>query len=396
MIIRTGLETVLHANQNTLRGARIGLLAHQASVDRAFAHAADLLEAHVGAQVVRLFAPEHGVAGGRQDMVPVDESRDPVSGRPVVSLYGATEDSLTPKAEHLAGLDALVIDLADVGARYYTFVATAIRCLAPAARQGVRVVVLDRPNPLGGAIEGSLVAPAHASFVGEEPIPVRHGMTIGELCRFAAERRRIDIELEVVPVLGWERQRYWDETGLPWIAPSPNMPTLDTALVYPGGCLFEGTNLSEGRGTTRPFELVGAPWLDARSLAARLTALELPGVVARPVVFVPAFHKHAQQACGGVHLHVVDRAAFRPVLTGLAVVAAARSLAPDAFRWRTEPYEFVADRLAFDLLAGGVDWRQSLERGADPREIARDWSAHERAFAESAEAALLYGPLDAP
>ncbi len=375
--VRPGIEVLCEDRVRLVRGARIGLLCHPASVDRDLRHAAERL-ADAGAEVVRLFAPEHGATGGAQDMVPVDEGRDPVTGLPVVSLYGDTEDTLAPRPEHLEGLDALVVDLQDVGARYYTFAATAIRALAPCAAAGVRAIACDRPNPLGGnLVEGNTVEPAYRSFVGELPVPQRHGMTIGELVRFAARVRGIEADLEVVPCEGWHREEDFPATGLPWVLPSPNMPTPDTALVYPGTCLLEGTNLSEGRGTTRPFEIVGAPWLDPRALVAALEAEALPGVRFRPLVFVPTFHKHAGKPCGGIQLHVFDRRAFRPVLTGLAVVIAARRLAPERFAWRTEPYEFVSDRLAFDLLAGTGAWRQAIEEGASAREIAAGFRVHE-------------------
>ena len=390
MSVRAGLEVLCEDRASLVRGRRVGLLAHQASVDRHLAHAIERLLG-AGARLERLFAPEHGVAGGHQDMIAVHERRDPVSGLPVVSLYGADEASLAPRPADVEGLDLLVADLVDVGARYYTFFATVVRCLPVLAAAGVPLLVLDRPNPLGGVgIEGGPVEPRFASFVGELDVPNRHGLTLGELVLLAARQRGLEAGLEVVPADGWRREQWWDGTGLPWVGPSPNMPTLDTAVVYPGGCLYEGTNLSEGRGTTRPFELVGAPWLDPRRLAHRLARWSLPGCVFRPVAFVPGFQKHAGQVCGGVQVHVTSRHDFRPVLTGLAVVAAARAQDPGSFRWRDEPYEFVSDRLAFDLLAGGTAWREALEAGADPREIAAGWRSHERAFAARRRDLLLY------
>ncbi len=369
---RPGIEVLASDRADLVRGSRVGLIAHPASVGRDLAHATDLLR-NAGAHLVRLFAPEHGVGGGAQDMVAVDEVRDPVSGLPVVSLYGETEDSLVPRAAHLADIDVLVADLQDVGSRYYTFFATVVRALPAAASAGVRVVVADRPNPLGRAVEGNVVAEGFRSFVGELPVPNRHGMTVGELCLMARATRSIGVELEVVPAEGWRGGDAYDEPGLPWVMPSPNMPTVDTALVYPGGCLVEGTNLSEGRGTTRPFELLGAPWLDGRALAARLNALGLPGAAFRPARFLPGFQKHAGTECGGIQIHVTDRRAFRPVLTGLAVVIAAREEGGDDFRWRTERYEFVDEIPAFDLLAGTDAWRLAIENGASAREIAAAW-----------------------
>ncbi|MCU0225354.1 MAG: DUF1343 domain-containing protein [Acidobacteria bacterium] len=392
MSVVPGIEVLCGREAGLLRGARVGLIAHPASVTRGLAHAAEAL-AVAGARVVRLFAPEHGSGGGAQDMVAVDERRDALTGLPVVSLYGDDEASLTPTDAALAGLDLLVADLADVGARYYTFYATIVRALGAAARAGLRVVVCDRPNPLGGVlIEGNLVGPGYRSFVGELPVPNRHGMTVGELCRFAAVERGLELDLTVVPCAGWSRAQWWDATGLPWVLPSPNMPTLETATVYPGMCLVEGTNLSEGRGTTRPFELAGAPWLDGRALAAQLERWGLPGVAFRPVRFRPAFQKHAGSECQGVQLHVTDRLAFRPVLTGVAFLAAARAQDPARFRWRTEPYEFVSDRPAIDLLAGGPGWREAIETGVEPAVMAAAWAADEAAFARIREPSLLYPP----
>jgi len=389
--VRPGIEVLVRDRPELVRGSRIGLIAHPASVDRDLRHATQLLAGPAGADVRRLFAPEHGVTGGHQDMVRVDEARDPVSGLPVTSLYGDTEDSLVPEHTALANLEVLVCDLQDAGARYYTFAATIIRTLPVAAASGVRVVVADRPNPLGGvAVEGNIVEPAFSSFVGELGIANRHGMTLGEMCELARTVRNIDVDLTVVPAAGWRREQHADETGLPWVMPSPNMPALETALVYPGACLLEGTNLSEGRGTTRPFEIVGAPWLEPGAFAARLGALKLPGVSFRPLSFVPTFHKHRGEVCGGVQIHVTDRARFRPVATGLALVVAARAEAPEAFRWRTERYEFVDAIPAFDLLAGTARWRQLIERGAAPADISAEWGEDETKMTDLIRTHSLY------
>ncbi len=288
----------------------------------------------------------------------------------MVSLYGARR---APAPAALRGLDALVVDLQDVGARYYTFVWTTALAMAACARAGVAVIVLDRPNPLGGAVEGNVADPAFASFVGLYPLPARHGMTIGELAAYLAAEHGLRPRLTVVPMRGWRRVMAWEDTGLPWVAPSPNMPTPDTARVYPGGCLIEGTNLSEGRGTTRPFEWVGAPYLDAHRYAAALEARALPGVRFRPARFVPTFHKWAGRLCGGVQVHVTDRRTFRPFLTGLALVATARALAPGAFRWRRPPYEFERRRLPIDILLGTDRIRRALERGVPLAAIERGW-----------------------
>jgi uncharacterized protein YbbC (DUF1343 family) len=392
-VIQTGLDVLCAERLDLLRGRRVGVLCHPASVDGALVHVVDRLVA-AGVRPTRLFGPEHGVRGEAQDMIGVEHDRDARTGIPVTSLYGETFESLALPAAELADVDLLVIDLQDVGSRYYTYVWTMALAMQAAARAGVAVVVLDRPNPLGGRsddMEGGAVEPACESFVGLGCVPVRHGMTAGEIARlvragmpWGAPRfaKPIDCDLTVVAMRGWRRSMHFDATGLPWVLPSPNMPTLDTAFVYPGQCLVEGTNLSEGRGTTRPFEIVGAPFLDGYQLASRLGALGLPGVRFRPLSFRPMFHKFAGRSCGGVQLHVTDRAAFRPYRTGLAFLTAARAEAPGEFRWRTEPYEFVADPPAIDLLTGSAAARRAIERGAALDELTAGFVDFERAFAE--------------
>ncbi|MBI4703674.1 MAG: DUF1343 domain-containing protein [Deltaproteobacteria bacterium] len=359
-----------------LRSARVGVLAHAASVDRRLRHAGAVLEA---ARVVPAlwFAPEHGMNAAAQDMVAVGHGRHSRSSAPLVSLYGESAAQLVPAREHLGAIDVLLVDLCDVGARYYTFVWTALLALRAAAAAGVHVVVLDRPNPIGGLacwVEGRSQRSGYTSFVGLDPVPIRHGLTVGEMLAFCAERDGLSLgpagALSVLPVVGWDRSWLagcWDR---PFVPPSPNMPTPDTALVYPGGCLVEGTNLSEGRGQTRPFEVVGAPWLDGEGLARDLAGTGLTGFVPRPVGFVPTFHKHAGLLCGGVQIHVTDPAAFRPVATYAALVALARRQKRERFRFRTEPYELVADIPAFDLLTGSPEARLAIERDADVLEVA--------------------------
>ncbi len=378
--MRTGLDVLRDRACAPLRGRRVGLVCHPASVDAHLRHAADLLAEAEGVELVALFGPEHGFSGTAQDLIGVGHSAD--GALRVHSLYGASVESLRPTAEQLRGLDALVIDLQDIGARYYTFQATMLYCLEACADCGVAVVVLDRPNPIGGvAVEGPALRAGFESFVGPHNIPTRHGLTIGELARFYQKHRVPHVSLEVIACEGcWNRACYFDRTGLPWVPPSPNMPTLDTAIVYPGMCLIEGTNLSEGRGTTRPFELCGAPWLNPRELASRLEAEGLPGVRFRPAWFRPTFQKFAGADCGGVQLHVTDRAAFLPVRTGLAVLAVTRELSGERFAWRTEEYEFVRDRPAIDLLFGSDRERLALEAGVPWREIAAAWEPEEAAF----------------
>ncbi len=368
--VQTGLD-VLMRRAAPLRGRRVGLLAHQASVDADLTHAAARLDGLPRVRLVRLLAPEHGLWGAAQDHATIAAARDPVTSLRVESLYGVCR---TPTPAMLRGLDALVIDLQDVGARYYTFVWTMALAMAACARAGVEVVVLDRPNPLGGvAVEGNVPDPGFASFVGLYPLPVRHGMTIGELARYLNVEHAIGCRLTVVPMRGWRRRMLWEDTGVPWVAPSPNMPTPDTARVYPGGCLIEGTNLSEGRGTTRPFEWVGAPWLDAHRYAAALNALGLPGARFRPARFRPTFHKWAGRLCGGVQVHVTDRAAFTPFLAGLALIAIARRQAPRRFSWKRPPYEFERRRLPIDILCGTDAIRRAIERGVAPAALPRTW-----------------------
>jgi uncharacterized protein YbbC (DUF1343 family) len=395
-VVETGLDVLCRDRLDLVRGRRVGVLCHPASVASDLTHIVDRL-IEVGVRPARLFGPEHGVRGEAQDMIGVDDERDGRTGIAVTSLYGETFASLTPSAAELADVDVLVVDLQDVGSRYYTYVWTMALALGAAAAARVAVLVLDRPNPIDGvSIEGGTVRAGCESFVGLGAVPVRHGLTIGEVARLVAAgmpwggprfARALDGDVTVLPMRGWRRAMTFAETGLPWVMPSPNMPTPDTALVYPGQCLFEATNLSEGRGTTRPFELVGAPFLDGYAWAAALPPL--PGVRMRPLSFRPTFHKFAGRPCGGVQLHVSDRTTFRPYLTGLALIAAARKLAPADFRWRTEPYEFVADPPAIDLLTGSDEFRRAVEGGGDARDVAACYAPFEREFAELRRPALL-------
>jgi uncharacterized protein YbbC (DUF1343 family) len=360
----------------------VGLVCNPTAVTRTLVHAADLLHGAAGVRLEALFGPEHGVRGDAQYMAAVGGERDPRTGLPAHSLYGETQESLKPRREALDGLDALVFDVQDVGARYYTYQATMMLCMEAAAEGGLGFVVLDRPNPIGGVlVEGPALRPGFESFCGLHDLAVRHGMTVGELAWLFRAERKLDLDLEVVPCEGWRRGRSFRETGLPWVFPSPNMPTPETALVYPGMCLLEGTNLSEGRGTTRPFELFGAPWLDAQRLADDLARERLPGVLFRPASFVPTWDKHAGVRCHGVELHVTDAARFRPFRTGLAAVLHARRQDPGRFAWRTETYEFVSGVLAFDLLCGSARERQAIEAGAALADIVAPMAAEERSFA---------------
>jgi uncharacterized protein YbbC (DUF1343 family) len=360
--IATGLERIAlgeTALLDRLRGRRIGLCAHPASVDSKLRHAHDVLRSR-GLTVVALFGPEHGYGGEAQDMITVQDDR-PKAALPVHSLYGDDEAALSPTVEQLRGLDVMVIDLQDVGARYYTFVWTAVLVMRAAARQGIETVVLDRPNPLGGEIvEGAPQRPGYRSFVGLCDVAVRHGMTIGELCIMVAKQEGIEDALHVIALRSYQRRMDFADTGLPWVLPSPNMPTLDSARVYPGGCLLEATNLSEGRGTTRPFEIWGAPFLPAAELA---NAVNAPGVQLRPLSFSPTFQKHAKQRCWGLQVHVTDHLQLRSYALYLQMIAQAQRLSGGAFAWRTAAYEFVSDRPAIDLLTGGPEFRSLVDTG---------------------------------
>lgn len=386
--VLVGLDRLPRLNSVTgrLRRARLGVLAHPASVDRSVEHIADVLE-KIGIRPALFFGPEHGYGGEAQDMIGVSDARDARTGAPIVSLYGERFDDLSPTSEHLSAIDLLLIDLADIGTRYYTFIWTALLAIRAAAKAGVPVILLDRPNPISGArrfVEGRSQQPGFLSFVGLESIPVRHSLTIGEVVALFAKRNGIGLgdALSIVTVEGWERHSlatHWDR---PFVTTSPNMPTVETALVYPGGCLLEGTNLSEGRGTTRPFEIVGAPWIDGHRLAQGLRATGLTGFVARPITFRPTFQKHAGQICGGVQIHPTDVATFRPVATYVALVALARRQDPERFAFRTERYEYVDTIPAFDLLTGSDEARRAIEAGEEARAIAEFVSATDPTWAD--------------
>lgn len=389
--VRTGLEILVDDQRELVAGQRVALLCNPTSVDPGLRHAADLI-CNV-TQLSCLLGPEHGVRGEVQDMAGVESQRDRRLGVMVHSLYGTQLESLRPQKEWLLDTDLVVVDLQDVGSRYYTYVWTMLMTLELCSELGLPMLVLDRPNPIGGlAIEGPTIEQGFYSFVGYASVPVRHGLTIGELAQLMRSRRGLGgCPLTVVPMEGWRRSMHYDDTGLPWVLPSPNMPTLDTALVYPGGCLLEGTNLSEGRGTTRPFEIFGAPYIDGYALAETLTDLDLPGVKFRALGFEPTFQKHAGQSCGGVQLHVLDRSAFRPFYTGVAMISTVASLWPDDFAWRKAPYEFVSDIPAIDLLAGGSWLRQGVEAGKSLRDLSHFWSADETQFDRERKAHLIYG-----
>jgi len=394
--VRLGLDRLLSDNLHLLRGKRVGLVCNASTVTADLEHAADRFSQHTEFELVRLFGPEHGLRGDAQDMIAVAEvATDPWTGVELHSLYGTSEASLRPDPELMADLDVVVFDIQDVGARYYTYVYTMAFCMEAAGKVGVPVIVCDRPNPIGGvAVEGNTVHEGFGSFVGQFPIANRHGMTAGELAHFFRDECGVSCELTVVEMQGWRREMFYDECGLPWVQPSPNMPTLDTAFVYPGMCFFEGTLLSEGRGATRPFEVIGAPYIDGQRWAAdahqRLEAAGEVGVVFRPLVFQPTFHKHGGKPCGGVQLHVTDRRAFSPVLAATALLQSAWSLWPDDAQWRTEVYEFVKEPIAIDLLGGSDALRREIEQGVPLSQVRARWQSEVQTFLEGRSRHLLY------
>jgi len=384
-----GLEVFLQDTPAWAAKASLGLLCHPPSVDRTFQPAPELVARRFPGRLRLLFSPQHGLKGEKQDnMISSPDFEDPLLRIPVVSLYGPRLD---PSREALENIDVLLVDLQDVGTRVYTYGATLAKVMAASAPAGVKVVVLDRPNPIGGLqVEGNVLKPAWASFVGPYPLPMRHGFTLGELAGYYNVTQNLGCDLEVIPAQGWRRRDYFDATGLPWIMPSPNLPTLEGALVYPGQVLLEGTNLSEGRGTTRPFELFGAPFLEPRRLRSELQNLPLPGVVLREVAFEPTFHKWAGEPCYGFQLHVTDRQAFKPYYTTLALLSMIRRLYPEQFAWRQPPYEYETERLPIDLLTGDAAIREGIDSGRSIADLAAAWQPDLDDFRQDSQEFWLY------
>lgn len=389
MNLSTGIEEVCRVSHPLLAGKRLGLLANQASTDRSFAHSRDLLSRAYPGQLTCLFSPQHGFFCEKQDnMIESDHGVDGVTGLPVYSLYGETRK---PYPSMFADIDVLLVDLIDVGTRVYTFIWTVVHCLEVAAETGVTVIILDRPNPIGGhLVEGNILRPECASFVGRCAIPIRHGLTMGELALLCNRELAINADLEVIRVKNWRRSMLFPATGYPWVFPSPNMPSFATALVYPGQVLWEGTNISEARGTTLPFELVGAPFLDHRQVIDALPLHDLPGCILRPVRFEPTSGKWMGQACAGFHIHVTDAELFRPYRTSLILLQAIRTLYPDQFAYKPPPYEYEFERLPMDLIIGDQEVRTSLEQGMPVVELERQWQADLNEYRQRCRAVLLY------
>jgi uncharacterized protein YbbC (DUF1343 family) len=386
--VTLGIEKLVATDRRLIDGRRVGLLCNPASIDRQYRHSADILLRDSSATLAAIFGPQHGFRADLQDnMIETPHAADARRRVPVYSLYSEVRE---PSAQMLEGLDALVVDVQDVGTRVYTFIYTVANCLRAAARHRLRVIVCDRPNPIGGvAVEGNLLRQEYASFVGQFPIPMRHGMTVGELASLFNYHFGIGADLHIVAMDGWKREMYFDDTGLAWVMPSPNVPTLDTTIVYPGGVLFEGTMLSEGRGTTRPFELVGAPWIDGEALADAMNARALPGVHFRPVFFEPTFHKHARTTCGGCQAHVTDRETFAAVRAAVELIEEFHRQAPAQFAWREPPYEYEHEKMPIDILYGSDGLQRALAAG-EVAALVASWATDEDAFRRLREPFLLY------
>jgi uncharacterized protein YbbC (DUF1343 family) len=386
MRVKNGLDKLLQ-DPSIIKGLNIGLVTNQTGVTMNLKSNINALHEHSSVNLVSLFGPEHGVRGDVQDAIPVESNRDRTTGLPVYSLYG---ESMKPTSEMLEGLDALVFDIQDVGARFYTFTSTLTYCMEAVEEANIPLIVLDRPNPLtGSVVEGNILEPGFASFLGLHPIPTRHGLTIGELALMV--NKKFNAKVELVKMNGWERPMWFEETGLPWVQPSPNIPTVETAIVYPGTCLFEGVNVSEGRGTTRPFEYIGAPWINDEKWAEKLNDLLLPGVRFRASSFIPTFWRFKDEVCHGVQLHLTDRSRFQPVLTGLHMIATLLSMDSGKVVWEKSNEE----AYHFDLLAGTDKTRKLLMQGASVDEISKDWLIGVEKFMAERRNNLLY-PEDRP
>lgn len=387
-MVLLGIDTFVQGDVSGLKRLRTGLLCNHASVNKDLIHSRFLLH-QKGLSLSCLFSPQHGFAAEKQDnMVESDHYTDDSTGLPVFSLYGTHRK---PSESMFDAIDVLLIDLLDVGTRVYTFIYTMAYCLEAAAKYDKKIIVLDRPNPIGGlGVEGNILKMEFTSFVGLYPLPMRHGMTIGELAKMFNEEFDIGADLEIVSMQGWQRPMYFNDTGLPWVFPSPNMPTPETALVYPGQVIWEGTKISEGRGTTLPFELVGAPYWQHQQIAHQLAGYDLPGCLFRPVVFEPTSGKYAGKPCNGFHLHVTDRATFLPYRTSLSLLQAVMKCYPGDFEYKEPPYEYEYEQLPMDCILGDQQVRLELEAGKTPEELEIGWQAESAEFMETRSRYLLY------
>ncbi len=388
IVVKIGIDVLAEKRERQLKGLHLGLIVNGSSVNSFLKPTIFILQ-EKGYRITSLFAPEHGLWGAQQDQVKEVHGFDPATGLKFFSLYGRVKK---PTPAMLARIDGLVFDIQDVGARYYTFIWTMALAMEACCEEKKVFIVLDRPNPINGIdLEGPMLDSRYRSFVGLYPIPIRHGMTAGEIALFIKENYLTRLELTVVKMSGWRRRMWYEETKLPWVMPSPNMPSVDTAVVYPGICLLEGTNISEGRGTTRPFEIFGAPWIDPYHLKAALEKEDLPGVIFRPLYFKPTFHKYKNRICGGLQIYVINRSQFKPVLTGLAILRTVRKLYPESFAWREPPYEDEKEKLPFDILVGNSSLRKSIEQSQSLAVIEGECRRGLKEFLKLRRKVLLYG-----
>ncbi|MCS7164232.1 MAG: DUF1343 domain-containing protein [Thermodesulfovibrio sp.] len=388
-MVNSGIDRFENTLPKRFCGVRAGLLIHPASVNKKIIHTKDILLKSKKIKITAFFGPQHGIFGNTQDnMIEWEGFIDKETGIPVYSLYGKTRK---PTYEMLKNIDLFIVDLQDVGARYYTFIWTMALCMEVCEELGIPFLVLDRVNPIGGEIiEGPLLNPNFSSFVGLHPLPIRHGMTIGEIALYFRDKFYPKLDLTVIPLKGWRRIQWSDETGLPWVMPSPNMPTPDTATVYPGMCLLEGTIISEGRGTTRPFEIFGAPFIEPEKLVKRLKDFKLNGVIFRPLYFTPTFNKFSGELCGGAQIHVTDRKKFKPFKTAVAILIAICDLYPNIKLWRKPPYEYEFEKLPFDILAGSDRLREEIEKGVSLKYMESWWRNENYSFEKIRKQYLLY------
>ena len=387
--VLTGLDRIREGEWKRLTGYRLGLLANQASLDGRLNTVVEVIDRLLPGQLKALFGPQHGYGGEDQDnMVETAHSYDKRLNIPVLSLYSDTRE---PRPDMFETIDMLIIDLQDVGTRVYTFASTMLNCLRVAAEQGKKVLVLDRPNPLGGEVmEGNLLRPELYSFVGPYSLPMRHGLTMGEMARIFDDVFGLGCDLEIISMEGWRREMLWYETGLRWIMPSPNMPFPETAFVYPGQVVWEGTNLSEGRGTCRPFEIFGAPFLDARAVKQALGPGETDGCYLQEYLFRPTFHKWEGRLCSGFMIHVLDPHAYRPYFTSIALLRAVMGVHRDDFEWKQPPYEYEYKKKPIDMIMGDSSLRHDLETGAPLSIIKEKWQADLESFVLWRRPYLLY------
>jgi len=388
-MVSSGIDRFEKIFPEKFYGSKAGILIHPASVNKKLSHTKEVLLKSRKIKIKAFFGPQHGIFGNTQDnMIEWEGFLDKETGIPVFSLYGKTRK---PTSQMLDDIDIFIIDLQDIGARYYTFIWTMALCMEACEKKGIPVIVLDRVNPIGGHLtEGPLIKSEFTSFVGLHPLPVRHGMTIGEIALYFRDKFYQRLDLTVIPLKGWRRFFWFDNTGLPWVMPSPNMPTIETAKVYPGMCLFEGTTISEGRGTTRPFEIFGAPFIEPEKLVRKLKDFKLKGVFFRALYFTPTFNKFSGELCGGAQIHITDREKFKPFKTAVAIILTIKELYPHVDLWRKPPYEYEFEKLPFDILSGSDKLRKDIEKGIKLKEMEQWWESENESFEKTRKLYLIY------